>query len=53
MVADEEAEAGAIKVYNETIAAAVTHGDNGTRELIAKILPTRSATSTGPKWTAS
>ncbi len=38
VLADEDAEAGAIKVYNKTIAAAVKHGDNGTRELIAKIL---------------
>ena len=38
VVADEDAELGAIKAYNATIAAAVTHGDNGTRELIAKIL---------------
>jgi bacterioferritin len=35
---DEEAERGAIKAYNETIAAAVEAGDNGTRELTAKIL---------------
>ena len=38
VVADEDAELGAIKAYNATIAAAVTHGDNGTRELVAKIL---------------
>jgi len=38
LTADEDAELGAIKAYNATIAAAVTHGDNGTRELIAKIL---------------
>ena len=38
VLADEDAEAGAIKAYNKTIAAAVKHGDNGTRELIAKIL---------------
>jgi len=38
IVADEDAESGAIKNYNETIAAAVKAGDNGTRELIAKIL---------------
>ena len=38
VVADEDAEIGAIKAYNATIAAAVTHGDNGTRELVAKIL---------------
>ncbi len=36
--ADEEAETGAIKAYNETIAAAVELGDNGTREMVAKIL---------------
>ena len=36
--ADEDAETGAIKAYNETIAAAVALGDNGTREMIAKIL---------------
>jgi len=36
--ADEDAENGAIKTYNETIAAAVQLGDNGTREMIAKIL---------------
>ncbi len=34
----EQAETDAIKAYNETIAAAVARGDNGTRELIAKIL---------------
>jgi bacterioferritin len=38
VAADEDAEIGAIKAYNATIAAAVTHGDNGTRELVAKIL---------------
>ncbi len=38
LAADEDAEAGAIKNYNDTIAAAVKAGDNGTRELIAKIL---------------
>ena len=38
VVSDEEAERGAIKAYNDTIAAAVTRGDNGTRELVAKIL---------------
>lgn len=36
--ADEDAEADAIKSYNETIALAVKLGDNGTRELLAKIL---------------
>lgn len=36
--ADEDAETGAIRSYNETIAAAVKLGDNGTREMIAKIL---------------
>ena len=36
--ADEDAETGAIKAYNDTIAAAVQLGDNGTREMIAKIL---------------
>ena len=34
----EQAETDAIKAYNETVAAAVARGDNGTRELIAKIL---------------
>ncbi len=38
VLADEEAEAGAIKAYNDTIAAAVQVGDNGTREMIAGIL---------------
>ena len=38
IVADEDSELGAIKGYNDTIAAAVKIGDNGTRELIAKIL---------------
>jgi bacterioferritin len=38
LTADEDAEAGAIKNYNDTIAAAVDAGDNGTREMIAKIL---------------
>ena len=38
MAADEDAERDAIKAYNATIAAAVAHADNGTRELIAKIL---------------
>lgn len=38
LVSDEEAETSAIKAYNETIAAAVQAGDNGTRELIARIL---------------
>jgi bacterioferritin len=38
IVADEDAEVGAIKAYNDTIAAAVKAGDNGTRELIARIL---------------
>jgi bacterioferritin len=36
--ADEDAENGAIKAYNDTIAVAVQLGDNGTREMIAKIL---------------
>ena len=36
--ADEDAETGAIKSYNDTIAAAVKLADNGTREMIAKIL---------------
>ena len=35
---DQDAETDAIKAYNATIAAAVAHGDNGTRELIARIL---------------
>ena len=35
---DEEAEGGAIKAYNETMAEAVRLADNGTRELVAKIL---------------
>jgi bacterioferritin len=38
IMADEDAEMGAIKGYNATIAAAVKAGDNGTRERIAKIL---------------
>ena len=38
VTAGKDAETGAIKAYNDTIAAAVTHGDNGTRELVAKIL---------------
>jgi bacterioferritin len=38
LASDEDAEAGAIKAYNDTIAAAVKASDNGTRELIAKIL---------------
>ncbi|MEK6629694.1 MAG: bacterioferritin [Acidobacteriota bacterium] len=38
VLADEDAEAGAIKAYNDTIAAAVQVGDNGTREMIAGIL---------------
>jgi bacterioferritin len=36
--ADEDAETGAIKAYNDTIAVAVQLGDNGTREMVAKIL---------------
>jgi len=35
---DQDAETDAIKAYNATIAAAVAHGDNGTRELVARIL---------------
>jgi bacterioferritin len=38
LTADEDAESGAIKNYNDTIAAAVQAGDNGTREMVAKIL---------------
>jgi bacterioferritin len=38
IAADEDAEMGAIKGYNDTIAAAVKAGDDGTRELTAKIL---------------
>jgi bacterioferritin len=38
VLADEDAEAGAIKAYNDTTAAAVQVGDNGTREMIAGIL---------------
>jgi bacterioferritin len=38
LVADEDAEASAIKNYNDTITACVQVGDNGTREMIAKIL---------------
>ena len=38
IAADEDAEMGAIKGYNDTIAAAVKAGDDGTRELSAKIL---------------
>jgi bacterioferritin len=36
--ADQDAEVDAIKAYNETIAAVVALGDNGTRDLLAKIL---------------
>jgi bacterioferritin len=35
---DHEAEAGAIKVYNESIKIVVEIGDNGTRELLESIL---------------
>ncbi len=35
---DREAEAGAIRAYNETMALAVQLGDNATRDLLAKIL---------------
>jgi bacterioferritin len=35
---DDDAEMSAIKGYNDTIAAAVKAGDDGTRELSAKIL---------------
>ena len=38
VVSDEDAETDAIKAYNRTIAASVKQGDNGTRELVAKIL---------------
>lgn len=38
VTADQDAETDAIKGYNETIAAAVAVGDNGTREMVAKIL---------------
>jgi bacterioferritin len=38
LASDEDAEVGAIKAYNATVAAAVAAGDNGTRELVAKIL---------------
>jgi bacterioferritin len=38
VMADKDAETDAIKAYNHTIAAAVEHADNGTRELVAKIL---------------
>ncbi len=38
IAADEDAEMGAIKGYNDTIATAVKAGDDGTRELSAKIL---------------
>ena len=38
VAADEDAETGAIRSYNDTIAVAVEAADNGTRELIAKIL---------------
>ncbi len=38
VLADQDAEAGAIKSYNDTITAAVAAGDNGTREMVAKIL---------------
>jgi len=36
--ADWEAEAGAIKAYNEAIAVCVAQGDNGTRGLLESIL---------------
>ena len=35
---DREAEAGAIRAYNETMALAVQLADNATRDLLAKIL---------------
>jgi len=35
---DREAEAGAIKAYNETMRLAVELGDNATRDMLAKIL---------------
>ncbi|MEW5982317.1 MAG: bacterioferritin [Acidobacteriota bacterium] len=35
---DENAEVDAVKGYNDTIALAVKVGDNGTREMLAKIL---------------
>jgi len=38
ITADEDAESGAIKHYNDTIGVAVKQSDNGTREMIAKIL---------------
>jgi bacterioferritin len=38
VLADKDAEMGAINGYNDTIAAAVKADDNGTRERIAKIL---------------
>jgi len=38
ITADEDSETGAIKSYNNTIAVAAQLGDNGTREMIEKIL---------------
>lgn len=38
LVSDEDTEAVAIKNYNDTITACAQVGDNGTREMIAKIL---------------
>ncbi len=35
---DREAEAGAVRAYNEAIRLAVEVGDNGTREMLAEIL---------------
>ena len=38
VVSDEEAEAQAIKAYNDAVRQAVNVGDNGTRDLLTKIL---------------
>lgn len=38
LVADEDAAAGAIKNYTDTITACTQVGDNGTREMVARIL---------------
>lgn len=38
ILADEDADVGALNGYNDTIAAAVKAGDNGDRERFAKIL---------------
>ena len=35
---DEDAELDAVKAYNDSIAAAAAAGDNGTRDMLTKIL---------------